>query len=94
MGRIRTRLAKAIEETMKEAGYTALVDPDGLLPATGFYRTNSSVDGKPWEGTMQVLVRDQWRPWNVDSWATMTELCRKGFTISVERWNVELMVRA
>ena len=78
---------------MRGAGYTAVVDPDGLIAATGFHRTHHSVDGKPWEGVMTVMVNGQWRSWNVDSWSTMTELCARGFTVRVERWSVELWVK-
>lgn len=94
IGRTRIRLAKQIEELMGRHGYVCRVEPSHLIPATGFYRTSRHVDGMPWEGTMDVLVGEAWKRWTVCSWNTMTELTRKGRTMSmsVDRWTVEIHI--
>src|SRR5690242_2585153 len=79
----RERLAEKIAAKVKAEFDVELIDFQ-LIPARGAWRTSRALDVNPWHG---------WATWSgqgfstnvsIDSWNTMTELLRKGFTVTRE----------
>ena len=90
-GRVRIRLAQLIEKTLADGGVEARCDPADLIPVQGYWRSDSRVDVKRWEGRVSVNVPGVgWRKQQINSWDTMTA-CLRGFTWSYENpWSIEI----
>lgn len=84
MSRLRKRLAKMIVEALAERGINAMVDPDDLSPAVGWFRTSPQADCYIWEGfghytdlNLRIVLYGN---------TTMTQIVRSGkVTLSPDR---------
>lgn len=81
VGRVRRKLAEMIAAQITIPGFSVWMDPEDLIPNTGYWRTDYRADVMPWTGSLNVSSDGglSWKKWNIESWFTMTELIR-GFT--------------
>lgn len=80
VGKLRQRLAKAIERAFSDQGVTVRCDPARLWPAQGRWRTDVRMDVMRWEGSFEILQNVVWVKASIQSWDKMSD-CIKGFTV-------------
>lgn len=81
VGKLRQRLAKAIERAFADQNVTVQVDPAKLWPAQGRWRTDHRMDVRRWEGQLELMLSDgKFSTRTIESWDKMSD-CIKGFTI-------------
>lgn len=89
VGKLRQRLAKAIERAFSDAGISARCEPANLWPSQGIWK-QPRMDVFRWEGQIDVIDdfgKAQRR--SIASWDKMSD-CIKGFTMWQDGFSFEV----
>lgn len=88
VGRVRTRLAKAITQAFLDVGITVICEPQKLWPALGYWKDHRR-DVMRWEGSISVWRHGKFSSVGICSWEPMSD-CLKGFSIWQDGFSYEV----
>lgn len=88
IGKIRQRLAKAIERAFANEEIIVQCNPANLWPARGIWKQHH-MDVHRWEGQIDVMIGGRMQTRTIESWDKMTD-CLKGFTICEDRFSFDV----
>jgi hypothetical protein len=90
VGKPRILLAERLYAKLAEMGYDSEIDCAKISPQQGAWRTNHRLDVMRLEGSLRMRRDGHWFDFNLESWSTITEMLRHGFTVEVDGFTVSI----